>query len=267
MDSVIETARERLAQIQDPPTLPLDDPAVRLGAGKSPSMQHALLGYLSVPLFAMLRDFMDKPLPPELSLALSRVSKTTGPVDAETAALEQAWLLWGIANGGELHNDPEGPCGDRMVCVVGDLPTGETGNVMVLGRVVVFDNPEPGRHLQFHEYSHVVDQVDVGSRRFLVDYANEAAFATAIGEDPHDGNIFEQSAQLRANAAFAQYRAGLDPYQELAVSHYDTGYSPVTGSLETWLAWDAGARGQLDNSWRMTHLRKNMGIDASMGWD
>lgn len=147
-----------------------------------------------------------------------------------------------------------------MVCVVGDLPTGQDGNAIALGRVILFDHDAPSIHWQFHEYAHVADQVDVGSRRFLENYAQEAAFATTIANDSHDGNFLEQSAELRANTAVKLHDQGLDPYEAFSVTHYDTGYQPIEGTPRDWLGWDAAARGSLDNSSRLWPLRRNMGI-------
>jgi hypothetical protein len=149
-------------------------------------------------------------------------------------------------------------CGKYMVCIVGDLPTVTEGNAITIGRVVVFDDVTPDAWWQYHELGHVTDQTDVGVGESMSDYGIEAAYATVLGNDPHDGNLLEQFSDWRADFAVEADNRGFEPTWAFDRSAYQAGYSRVSGGPYQWATWDAIARGGLTNGSRMHVLESAM---------
>ena len=271
--NVLDICNARLLTVPLPPGVPTACPVPDdwwpWGGGGFESP--ALLGYLGDGLFWALREYFDRELPPEAQAMLDRIAREAGEVDEDTAALERAWILWGLDHGGELYTDPNGgPCGRTMVCVIGDLPTGQDRNAITLGRSAVFDSDDDetlDMWWQMHEYAHVVDQVDVGANAFLQDYAVEALFTTVIGEDSHDGNILEQACNLRANYAMQLNKDGEDWRDAFETSAYEADYERVEGSILEWGLEDLVTRGGIDNDERMEWLRDAMDIPNDIGWE
>lgn len=272
VDNAISICEQRLLTVPLPPGVPtlcsVEDLHWPWGEpGGAMLDPYALLGDL---LFAKLRPFMYMPLPADAEAMLEKIGVRTGEVDEDTSALERAWILWGLANGGKLYTDPNnGPCGNDMICVIGDLPTGQPGNAMTLGRAAVFDTNEnePRPWWQLHEYAHVADQVDAGAKAFLLDYGAEFAYAASSGEDSHDGNILEQSSNLRANFAEDLMKKGMDWREAFVESTYDAGYSRIEGNPIEWAFRDRVLGQELNNGSRMQHLRDRMGIPDTVEWD
>lgn len=236
-------------------------------------------------LLGLLKMLEDLTLTEEQKAALLQIKAETPHLpeshDAQSTALEDAWIVWGLAHGGEIYVDPDGgPCGDSMVCVIGgDIPTGPEGNAITLGRAAVFDRSgEPGddnfaptQWHQYHEYAHVSDQVDVGVKRFLVDYQDELQLTWATDGDSHDDNLLERTADLRAQEAIRLRDEGNDPMSAFDRSVYEAGYDDLDGNVIEWGVVERLRRlfgkDPFDDHARREAIADGLGIDPSVDPD
>jgi len=128
--------------------------------------------------------------------------------DAMSGALAYAYL-----SGGRSYD--EGPiCGVYAVCVSDVAELSEGDNTMTVGLVILSERSHLSPWLQFHEFTHVIDEMDGGWARFSDDYARGAWYASLRGDDIHDGNGFERSANRvagKANERYMGWLAGADP--------------------------------------------------------
>ncbi len=112
--------------------------------------------------------------------------------DPHNLGLEQDALAYGYSHGG--HTYVGGPiCGLYAVCVTGVSQLGQGENNITFGRVILFETKKPQAWLQFHEYTHLIDYVDVGAERFLNDYV-KGAVAGIFHGGLHGGNWLEKTA-------------------------------------------------------------------------
>jgi len=120
-------------------------------------------------------------------------------VDAMAAALTYAYLT-----GGKSYD--KGPiCGVYAVCVSGVPELGAGENTMTIGLVVISERNELSAWLQFHEYTHVVDEMDEGWDSFSGNYPTGAWYAGLRGEDLHAGSAYEKRADRVASLAVKSY--------------------------------------------------------------